>query len=96
MIHLNFEALGRYHATLDAFQELRSKRSTALAELARTVRQNTGRHGKIVSFDAAAVQEKLQNASTVDAELMQCVDALNEYAAEVGKPQVQVESPSTY
>jgi len=96
MTQPNFEAIGRYHATLEAFRDLRVRRSTALSELSRIVRQSIGRHDRVVAFDGAAVEEKLQRAISVNAELMQCIDALNEYAAETGKPQITIDPPSRY
>ncbi|KIS53988.1 hypothetical protein BTP_3506 [Burkholderia thailandensis Phuket 4W-1] len=92
MAEPNYEVLGRYHATLEIFEQLREQRNKALGKLRDAVGHGVppGRM-HIAVFDADLVQEVLTEARNIDAEFMKCVYALNQYASTVGKSTVTVD-----
>ncbi|NTZ84376.1 hypothetical protein FCJ61_15565 [Burkholderia metallica] len=92
MAEPNYEVLGRYHATREIFEQLREQRNKAMSDLKTAVGHGSPPGtGRIVEFDADAVQAALTEARNIDAEFMKCVTALNEYASVVGKPTVSIE-----
>ncbi|WP_175712465.1 hypothetical protein [Burkholderia ambifaria] len=92
MAEPNYEVLGRYHATREIFEQLRERRNKAMYVLKAAVGHGPQSvTGRIVEFDADAVQAALTEARNIDAEFMRCVTALNEYASIVGKPAVTIE-----
>jgi hypothetical protein len=95
MAEPNYESLGRYHAALEIFQGLSSRRQECLSELsvmlARSISSPTDM--VVLTLDAARTEELVQELVRIDNEMMQVVDVINHHAEECGKAKVKVIDP---
>lgn len=91
----NYESLGRYHAALEIFQGLSSRRQECLSELsvmlARSISSSTDM--VVLTLDARRTEELVHDLVRIDDEMMQVVEVINHHADECGKPKVKVIDP---
>jgi len=86
----DYEALGRYYASLETFNELSSKRHRLSGELCRMLSHSMERnHDVLTLFDHNAARMLLEDIIALNAHLIQVTEHLNRHAAECGKPEIR-------
>jgi len=91
----NYESLGRYHAALEIFQSLSTRRQTCLNELSVLLTRSLSSPEDMVvmTLDGRRTEELAHELLSLDSEMMQVVDVINHHAAECGKPKIKVIDP---
>lgn len=95
MAEPNYESLGRYHAALEIFQGLSSRRQECLNELSVILTRSISSPTDMVvlTLDSRRTEVLVQELVGIDGEMMQVVDVINHHAEECGKPKVKVIDP---
>ncbi|MDD2770280.1 MAG: hypothetical protein PHT19_16275 [Methylococcus sp.] len=86
----DYEALGRYYASLETFNELSSMRHRLSGELCRMLSHSMERNQEVLTlFDHESARMLLEEIIALNAHLIQVTEHLNRYAAECGKPEIR-------
>jgi hypothetical protein len=94
MTHKDYEAIGRYHAALEEFEQARSECRTLALEAERELRRitdiNSNQGSSVVILDHAALVIIADKLAAFNMQLMQAASTVNDLASQLGKPKLHI------
>jgi len=89
---IDYEALGRYHAVLEKYQSLTTKRHNVAISIDRlTMNARLSSTAEVLQvLDHVKLSQLANELVTVNQELMRVVEQVNHYAGIVDKPKIKI------
>lgn len=90
---VDYEALGRYHAIFEQYQDLAVKRHNLAISIDRmtlNARLSGGTTDVLQVLDHVKLDKLTKDLVTINQELMHAVEQANHYADIIGKPKIKI------